>query len=358
MNNKTISEATNLSNQDSFPQSNAVPPQSNPFTGELKGEFTSDFGTNTNAVSQIFKGGGFGSPDRNKYIIIGVIVVIVLGLAGYFLFSGDSEEEATDETATEEQVAQGEEGEAAAEGETAEGQAGQQQAAEGETAEGQAGQQQAAEGEQAQASAEQATGQQAAAPAQEAAPAAAGSGGAISIVQPNNGAGHDYDETQGPAMFEWSGAADRIVFSRNPNMTPIERSVALGGKSSYQFDHPYPGTWYWRVENASGASEVRSFTVNPPVRRNFPISQPAAGTPISGNGGVVAWQADSKVAWYSVQLTAPGSGWANPQYRFGTSGTSVALQGVPAGSYDMRVGAFSEVSGRWEWQEIKGVTVQ
>ena len=36
--------------------------------------------------------------------------------------------------------------------------------------------------------------------------------------------------------------------------------------------------------------------------------------------------------------------WAQPTHRFGTSGTSVALQGVSPGTYDIRVGAF-RVSG-------------
>ena len=50
-----------------------------------------------------------------------------------------------------------------------------------------------------------------------------------------------------------------------------------------------------------------------------------------------------------------GTSWANPAHRFQTSGTSVALNGVPPGSYDFRVGAFSEAAGRWEWQELMSV---
>ena len=47
---------------------------SNPFTADLKGEFSSTFGTNanTNAVSQIFKDGGFVSQNRTKWIFAGV----------------------------------------------------------------------------------------------------------------------------------------------------------------------------------------------------------------------------------------------------------------------------------------------
>ena len=48
--------------------------QTNPFTADLKGEFTSNFGTNTNAVSQIFKEGGFVGTNRTKYLIIGGVL--------------------------------------------------------------------------------------------------------------------------------------------------------------------------------------------------------------------------------------------------------------------------------------------
>ena len=48
-----------------------------------------------------------------------------------------------------------------------------------------------------------------------------------------------------------------------------------------------------------------------------------------------------------------GASFGQPLHRFGTSGTSIALQGVNPGTYDVRVGAFSEVSGRWEWQYLR-----
>ena len=349
MNNKNpMSEATNLSGQESptsststFPQS-AAAPHSNPFTGDVKSsEFTSDFGTNTNAVSQIFKGGGFGSSDKTKYIIIGV-VVLALAVGGAFLLfdSEKSSDDSADNQTDSEQAADSTGDQAATD-------------AQSDTSQSQDAQAPAAT---EQAAAEQPASQQQA--ASQAAAKSAGTTGSLSISQPNDGASHDYDETQGPAVFEWTGSADRIVFSRHSNMSPIERSVSLKGKTNYKFDHPYPGIWYWRVENSEGASETRRFVVNAPARRNFPVSQPTPGSSLSGNGGVVAWQGDNKVAWYAVQLVSPGASWANPQYRFGTSGTSIALQGVATGSYDMRVGAFSEVSGRWEWQEIKGVTIQ
>ena len=93
-------------------------------------------------------------------------------------------------------------------------------------------------------------------------------------------------------------------------------------------------------------------------KRTFPIAAPQDGGAIAGSGGVVSWQAGEKIARYSVEVVGSGGSWAQPTHRFGTSGTSVALQGVSPGTYDIRVGAFSEVSGRWEWQYIRNVSVQ
>lgn len=334
-------------------ESSTAASQTNPFTGDLKGEFTSDFGTNTNAVSQIFKNNGLGSDNKSKAIIIGVAVVALL-IVGALFYMDSSDDEFGDELGTGD-VAEETEGLEEG-GELAEGEemavGGEEAATEGEEM-AVGGEEAATEGEEMAAEGTE-TGEAVA----EAVETGMASTGAISIAQPHDGAQQNYDETQGPAMFEWEGVADRIVFSRSSSMQPIERSINLSGSNSYSFDHPYPGTWFWRLENAEGATEVRRFHVLPPARRNFPVSQPTAGGAISGNGGVVSWQADQKVARYQVQLNQSGASWANPTYRFGTSGTSVALRNVPAGTYDMRVGAFSEVSGRWEWQLIQGITIQ
>ena len=109
-------------------------------------------------------------------------------------------------------------------------------------------------------------------------------------------------------------------------------------------------------ENNSGSTEVRSFSVNSPQRRNVLVAEPAAGAAVAGTGGTVSWQGDSAVAFYRVEFSQ--GGWANPQFRFATSGNSVQLQGVAPGQYNMRVGAFSEVSGRWEYTAAQPVDVQ
>jgi hypothetical protein len=330
---------TNLDPNSNAAFSQTSSAQSNPFTGELKGEFSSDFGTNTNAVSQIFKGGGFASENKGRLILFGVLAVAILGFAFWYLsepMEGDmGSAEVAEEGLEEEGV--DEEGMGAEEGETTTAETSEAAPVPAPTTE------------------TKAATEPVPAPTTEAAPMATGD---IRLGTPANGASQTYDETQGPAEFSWEGSADEIVFSRSSTMQPVVKSVKLNGASSFAFENPYPGTWYWQVKNATGASEIRSFRISAPDRRSFPVSQPTPGGSISGNGGVVSWQAGDKVARYAVELVPSGQSFATPAYRFGTSGTSVSVQGVSPGSYDMRVGAFSEVAGRWEWQVIQNVTVQ
>lgn len=332
------------------------PSQTNPFTADLKGEFTSNFGTNTNAVSQIFKEGGFTAQNKNKYIIIGVVAVVVLAIVFFVVTREDSPDSpGEDVAATDEAPAEGEDAQANADGEKdpeAEAEAGAADAktADGETAEAEG----KAEGEAAQPEAGADT---AAVPTS--VPKGSGGpsigGGAITLTEPADGSSLNYDETQGPATFNWSGGGGYIIFSRSQSMNPPIMKVAVSG-NSYSFHHPWPGTWYWKVENRSGSTEVRSFKVNAPARRNVQLQAPAAGGAVAGSGGTVSWQGDANVAFYRVEFST--GGWANPQHRFASSGNSVQLNGVAAGAYQMRVGAYSEVSGRWEYTDPVSVTVQ
>lgn len=310
--------------------------QTNPFTADLKGEFTSNFGTNTNAVSQIFKEGQFSQGRSKIYIIAGVVVV--LAVVFYFLFMGDGSTD--DEAVTDSEQGQQDEAEAGAEDEAAtagEGAAAPDGAVTGETA----------------TATDAATE---AAPAPAAGEAMAPATDAPVLAGPADGATRGYDETSGAAEFTWQGSpGGHVVFSRSRTMTPVVMKVKVSG-NSYMFDHPWPGTWYWRVDNGAGSSEVRSFKIGNPVRRNVQLAEPAAGGTVSGNGGIVSWTGDSGVAFYRVELT--NGSWANPMHKFSTSGTQVQLNGVQAGSYQMRIGAFSEISGRWEYTNPISVTVQ
>ena len=60
--------------------------ESNPFTSDLKGEFTSSFGTETNTVSQLLSDGAFGS-KKNK-ILMGAGAAIFAAAIGLVVMSG------------------------------------------------------------------------------------------------------------------------------------------------------------------------------------------------------------------------------------------------------------------------------
>ncbi len=87
----------------------------------------------------------------------------------------------------------------------------------------------------------------------------------MTLVSPVDGASRSYDETAGPAVFEWEGGPGTIVFSRSAKMRPAYMRVPVK-RRSYSFYNPYPGTWYWQVETAAGSSDVRRFTVEPLFR--------------------------------------------------------------------------------------------
>jgi hypothetical protein len=312
-------------------------PQTNPFTADLKGEFTSNFGTNTNAVSAIFKEGGFASNNRSKYMILGGVLFVVVAIV-FFVMSGESDpEEFKDETVASDEVTPAEEKDEDAAAET--------EAVAEDTPE--------AEAETAEEAAPVETATAAVAEAPVAQSYASMGSGPIALSEPANGSSVNYDETQGAAIFSWTGGGGHIIFSRNPSMTPEVLRVRVSG-NSYKFHHPWPGNWYWQIKNSSESSEVRSFTVAAPIRRNVQLAAPQGA--LAGTGGTVSWQGDVNVAYYRVELSA--GGWGNPQYRFATTGNSVQLNSVAAGQYQMRVGSFSEVSGRWEYTAPVPVSVQ
>lgn len=164
----------------------------------------------------------------------------------------------------------------------------------------------------------------------------------------------DYDEALGFAELTWEGPGDYVLMSRNENMQPIAEKFEVSG-SSFKVHNPYPGRWYWQVQNKAGLSKVSSFNVAAPARRAISLTSQKEGDTIEGNGGVIHWTGDTKVSYYRVELSQDK--WTNPPFRFATSGTQLAIRGVPAGSYKLRLGGFSESSGRWEYTQPIAVTI-
>jgi hypothetical protein len=311
--------------------------ESNPFTADLKSEFASNFGTNTNAVSQLLKDGSGGSRKRMIYAILGGVVLLAAGL--YFVM--DSGSSPTDEFAEE---GGADPVEAPAEEKTADEAADKLALEEGKGgADTVASKDGTAKPEVTKDSLVGTVGE----PAGTEAPV---------VKSPGNAKSRLYDETSGDAEFHWAGSAGgKIYFSRNKDMKPVERQAVVKG-NSYVFRDPWPGEWYWQVENGAGKSKVKSFTVDAPVRRNIAIASPAAGGSIAGSGGVVAWSGDQDVSRYKVEFSS--GDWANPAHKLQTVGTEVQLNGVAPGTYQMRVGAWSDVSGRWEYTPAVPVTIQ
>ncbi len=303
--------------------------QSNPFTADLKGEFASNFGTNTNAMSQIFKEGSYANSNRSRYILLAVLLVAVAAVGYLYLeTSGDDANEfPPPEAPAVTEVAP----KAAAPVASIAPVAVAPVVSTAPVAES--------------------------VPVAETASAAAeGSAGPISINFPENEAAIAYDETVGPARFSWTGGPGRLELSRKESMKPVEMSIPVK-KGAYSLHQPSPGKWYWRIKSGSGSSEIRSFTVDAPVRRKLTVTAPAPGAILAGSSGQVSWQGDSKVTYYRVELNnAPD--WANPAYKFATAGSTATLQGVTPGTYKMRVGAFSEIAGRWEYSTPVDVTIQ
>lgn len=342
--------------------------QTNPFTGDLKGEFTSEFGTNTNAVSQIFNNNGFNSQSRTK-MVVGIVALVSLLAGGFFYIQSQDSESQQEDTVLdpqeigEEDVAEGDElqqeqleAEADKPAETAETTA--KSPARSEPSSAQTAEQDSASEMIATEAAPRARSSARSSARSFGNTATMGQSGSISVSSPIGGAEAGYDESMAAPKFSWQGNADRIMFSRSSSMRPVYRWADVQGRNSYQFQGVFPGNWYWQLQGPDGMSEIKSFTISPPSRRQISIIEPQSGAALSGNGGFVAWSSADKVARYQVQFKTPDMSWANPTYRYGTVGTKVAVSGIAPGTYDMRVGAFSEVAGRWEWHVMKGIAVQ
>ncbi len=316
-------------------------PTTNPFTADLKGEFTSNFGTNTNAVSQIFKEGGFVNDKKKIYIAVGGILLLIAA-AAYFLMPTDnatvSDESMSEAVGGEDMGMMDDLGADPMLSESAPGTPGDAAAVPAENAVPTAATEPVA--------------------ATQAAVEPSAVSGALAVVAPADGQTRAYDEASEPAVFQWQGPANHLVFAFDKGMQQVMRRVNVTDRQSYEFLNPHPGTWYWQLQGPDGVTEPRSFTISTPERLNLVIGQPSAGGAIAGNGGMVSWTAPhTRVAFYRVEFSAGGS-FAKPDFRFASSGTNVTLNGVTPGTYQVRLGGFSEVSGQWEYANPITVTIQ
>lgn len=300
-------------------------------TNDLGAATGATTGASTSAVSRLFGDGAFGDPNKKRLIILGGGIGVVLIVASALYLTMEKESTEMDMPPAQENIAsEGSEspviGQEDEQGEIA------GEADEGIVEANEIGLDDVGE-------------------------VVSTGTGDIQVMSPSDGQSRDYDETTGGALFQWEGSADYIVFSRSSSMTPVVRRLRVTGSNSYSLRDAYPGRWYWRLEteDQSSYSDVQSFSIAPPPPRAISLSEPTAGASISGDS-LVSWSGDNKVSYYRVELS--DGNFATPNYRFSTTGTSMQMSGVMSGSYQLRVGGFSEVSGRWEYSQPISVTVQ
>ena len=178
--------------------------------------------------------------------------------------------------------------------------------------------------------------------------------GDYSLLSPRDGAVVRYDESRHPPQFKWTGAQGRLIFSRRSDLSRVQKSIV--SRSGVRVPNLYPGTWYWTVKGAESSSSIRSLVVQSSRKRNIIVQVPQTGGSLSGSGGEVRWIGDERIAYYKVELTKPGT--EVSAYRFATSGTSLQINNVESGSYQLKVGGFSEVSGKWEFSSAFDVNIE
>lgn len=268
--------------------------------GNAGGEFSNAGFGGTNAVSQIFKDGGFddGKRKRMMFIIAGIVLVGVCGAAAWWLFSGDKTEP---EKALEAPLAATEAPAAVEE---------EEEVVEDETA---------------------VEGGAAAAPAL--------TGGEISVA---------YDARRGGVAIT-ANAGSVIEVSRSSDFSDTYvRGIAKGG--SFQIPLPPPGKVYWREQ---GGAEAHVVNISAPESASVSFSAPQKFQ----KGGSLSWSGSGPVAYYRVEF-ATDKEFSNVVSAFATSQTSITPGEVAAGSYFVRVGAFNAAAGAFQYSSAGSVTVE
>lgn len=356
---------------------------SNPFETELKSDFSSSFGaTTTNAVSHMFKDSGFLSENRTKLIaILGVLVLLIAGGIYFLSETGPNnsnefmiadtedqdEEELTLEGLNEEIKAEEKEKKASPMDEEDDllGDLEDEQDLAKESKSNQDFKDLTEDTDLASigygdeditdTSTGDSTDSTSSMPTQK---QVAASSPPVS-QSPANGAQRIYNEASSRAKFIWDagGGSSWITISPNQDLsTPVAKLHGTPSGSLEVRRLLTPGTWYWQVSNNQGKSEVRNFTILPAPLRKIDLIEPSLGSSLSASSGTVKWTGDTEVSLYKVEATANGD-WTNPEFKRSTSATQITVAGIPTGNLQMRVGAFSEVSGQWEFTEPVDISV-
>ncbi len=270
------------------------------------GEFGATSFGGTNAVSQIFKEGGFGGDDKKKkMIVVGAAiaaVVVCLGAVWYLFFNEDgTETAATTPAITEPATAPATQEEAATDEDDAE--------------------------------------EDAAPATTSAAPAGAASG---------NGSTWAYnEESGGPVITVAPGAA--VEVSRLASFAESYVAGKANEAGKFRIPAPPPGKVFWRLQGQSNSNEI---TITPPPGLGLSFNAPGK----LASGGQLKWSASGPVAFFRVEFGTDAK-FTSVSHAISTSQTSAAAKDVGAGTYFVRVGGFNRASGKWEWSSASSVNV-
>ena len=296
--------------------------------GTNGGEFASGFG-GTNAVSQIFREGGFSGEDRRKKFLIGGAVVAALAAcaAVYFLFvqekppAADAPAAAAESAdASADNAAEEEDGAATGDEEYADEEEG---SAEGEGA--------------AEAGAASAPASAGAGAASAGAPIVAGS------------SSYDYnEEAGGPVVSAPAGSV--IEVSRRASFSDRYVTGTVGQGGTFRIPNPPPGKVYWRSQGSGSANQI---TVNPPVGLGIQFQAPAT----LSEGGNLSWTATGPSAYFRVEFATDPS-FATNAHVISTNQMAAPVTGVSAGSYFVRIGGLNRAAGKWEFSQASKLEVQ
>lgn len=178
------------------------------------------------------------------------------------------------------------------------------------------------------------------------------------LLQPENNSQWNLDGTMGFPIFTWNATQSAtLMISRDPK---VEKHIEVEYQTKsgkYEYRSIMPGTYYWKVVSASGASQIRTFSIQSISRRNISIKSPAEGSSISGDSVDVVWNGDEKIRLYKVQYSTDPVVFS-PQQEFQTVGTKMTVAHLPKGPVWIRVAAFSLVSEQWEYTKPVKISVQ
>lgn len=280
------------------------------------GEFSSGFG-GTNAVSQIFKDGGFGGDDKKKrMIIMGAFVaalVVCFGAVWFLFFRTADEAETAGETPALTPTV------AAAPADASAGAATDAEVAEDE--------------EMGEDGAEDDV-------------AAADSAASTQTAGSSSWA---YDEeTGGPIVSAAPGATIEVARTQSFADRYVAGRANASGK--FRIPAPPPGKVYWRE---AGSAAINEISISAPARLGLSFQAPATVE----TGGSLSWQASGPASFYRVEF-ATDANFQNMATVIATSQAQAAIKDVSAGKYFVRVGGFNRAAGKWEWSSASSVEVR